>query len=135
MSLLDTIRSWMGEADLRGYTVGETLLPAVSTARTTPSGYSAAVPAPPQAPAGGDTPGKRGLPGSPVERSTAQALPDLTTIGAAGTPVLSGFITDLQEYNPQMRGRTALAVYEQMRRSDADVAAALAACKLPIRSA
>ena len=45
--------------------------------------------------------------------------PDTSVVGATGTPIFyEGF-----------------RVYEQMRRSDADVAAALAACKLPIRAA
>lgn len=41
----------------------------------------------------------------------------------------------MQEYLPELRGRTALPIYEKMRRSDADCAAIAAACKLPIRAA
>ena len=37
--------------------------------------------------------------------------------------------------HPRLEGREGFRIYEQMRRSDADVAAALAACKLPIRAA
>ena len=39
------------------------------------------------------------------------------------------------EYNPEMMGRNALSIYEQMRRGDAQVSATLAACKLPVQSA
>lgn len=60
---------------------------------------------------------------------------DLKLYGATGTPIISGFLTDMQEYNPNMQGRYALPTFEQMRRSDADVAATLTACKLPIRCA
>lgn len=60
---------------------------------------------------------------------------DRSIYGATGTPILSGFVTELGEYNAQLRGRAAIPVYEQMRRSDADVAALLAAIKLPIRAA
>lgn len=67
--------------------------------------------------------------------STEGGKPDTSIYGATGTPIISGFVTDLLEYNPDLRGRAALPVYEQMRRSDADVAALLAAIKLPIRSA
>jgi hypothetical protein len=55
--------------------------------------------------------------------------------GAVGTANFAGFITDLGEYNPILEGRSAFLIYEKMRRSDADVKAALLACKLPIRAA
>lgn len=84
-------------------------------------GRSAPIPQPPQAGQG--------------VRPRAANEPDTDVYGASGTPVISGFVTDLQEYNSEMRGRNALPVYEKMRRSDADVAALLLACKLPIRSA
>lgn len=61
--------------------------------------------------------------------------PDGRQFGASGTPIMSGFISDMQEYNPELRGRNAFPIYEQMRRTDADVAGLLLACKLPIRSA
>ena len=61
--------------------------------------------------------------------------PDTSVVGATGTPIFYGFVRDLGEYNPRLEGREGFRVYEQMRRSDADVAAALAACKLPIRAA
>jgi hypothetical protein len=55
--------------------------------------------------------------------------------GAVGTANFAGFIRDLGEYNPILEGRSGFLVYEKMRRSDADVRAALLACKLPIRAA
>jgi hypothetical protein len=58
-----------------------------------------------------------------------------STYGVSGTPITSGFLTDLGEYNPELMGRNAIHVYEQMRRGDAQVRATLAACKLPIQSA
>jgi hypothetical protein len=61
--------------------------------------------------------------------------PDTSSYGATGTPIVSGFVTDLQEYNATLRGRNAFMTYEKMRRSDADVAALLWCQKLPIRSA
>ena len=67
--------------------------------------------------------------------ANSAARADTSAYGATGTPIVSGFVTDLQEYNPILRGRPAFATYEQMRRSDADVAALLMAMKLPIRSA
>jgi hypothetical protein len=55
--------------------------------------------------------------------------------GAVGTANFAGFLRDLGEYNPTLEGRSAFLIYEKMRRSDADVKAALLACKLPIRAA
>lgn len=57
------------------------------------------------------------------------------TYGVSGTPITSGFLIDLGEYNPELMGRNAIPVYEKMRRGDAQVRATLAACKLPILSA
>lgn len=57
------------------------------------------------------------------------------TYGVSGTPITSGFLTDLGEYNPELMGRTAIPIYEKMRRSDAQVRATLMACKLPVLSA
>ncbi|HEX5481953.1 MAG TPA: hypothetical protein VFZ08_04935 [Terriglobia bacterium] len=57
------------------------------------------------------------------------------TYGVSGTPITGGFLVDLGEYNPELMGRNAIPVYEKMRRSDAQVRATLAACKLPILSA
>ncbi|HLW79067.1 MAG TPA: hypothetical protein VKU44_05645 [Terriglobia bacterium] len=58
-----------------------------------------------------------------------------STYGASGTPITSGFLLDLGEYNPELAGRNAIPTYEKMRRGDAQVRATLAACKLPIESA
>jgi len=60
---------------------------------------------------------------------------DTSLRGAVGTANFAGFIRDLGEYNPILEGRSAFLIYEKMRRSDADVKAALLACKLPIRAA
>jgi hypothetical protein len=66
---------------------------------------------------------------------TRHLAPDTFLRGAVGTANFAGFIRDLGEYNPILEGRSAFLVYEKMRRSDADVKAALLACKLPIRAA
>ena len=71
----------------------------------------------------GKTPGTRNL------------TPDTSLRGAVGTANFAGFILDLGEYNPILEGRSGFLIYEKMRRSDADVKAALLACKLPIRAA
>ena len=52
-----------------------------------------------------------------------------------GTSLFRGYVRDLGEYNAKLQPPAAFQVYEKMRRSDADVAAALLACKLPIRAA
>ena len=70
---------------------------------------------------------------APLERTTATA--ESLPLGLAGTPIFHGFLQDLGEYNSQMQGLTAIRTYEKMRRSDAQVAATLLACELPIRSA
>jgi hypothetical protein len=68
------------------------------------------------------------VPGYRGERATA-------TYGVPGTPITSGFLVDLGEYNPELMGVNAVRTYEQMRRGDAQVRATLAAVKLPIQSA
>ncbi len=73
---------------------------------------------------------------APGSVKIAVARGDLTgTFGVPGTPISGGFLQDLGEYNPEMMGRNALSIYEQMRRGDAQVSATLAACKLPVQSA
>ncbi len=62
-------------------------------------------------------------------------LPTSSTLGIPGTPIVSGFLEDLGEYNGELAGRNALPIYEKMRRGDAQVRATLAACKLPVLSA
>jgi hypothetical protein len=68
-----------------------------------------------------------------VAPSSASAR--LPQVGFAGTPLFGGFLKDLGEYNPQLEGLAAVRTYEKMRRSDAQVAATLFACELPIRAA
>lgn len=71
----------------------------------------------------------------PAAAPVAQAKPDLVEYGATGTPILGGFLRDAGEYNPTLEGLAAFRVYEQMRRSDGQVAATVMGMKLPIRSA
>jgi len=70
---------------------------------------------------------------APLERTSrgAETLPR----GLPGTPIFHGFLQDFGEYNSQLEGLTAIRTYEKMRRSDAQVAATLLACELPIRAA
>jgi hypothetical protein len=90
----------------------------------------------------GAMPGGGAVPEPQVETSRGgsrtaptSAQTDTFLRGAVGTANFAGFIRDLGEYNPILEGRSAFLVYEKMRRSDADVRAALMACKLPIRAA
>ena len=69
----------------------------------------------------------------PMERTAAAA--ESLPAGLPGTPIFHGFLEDFGEYNPQLEGLTAIRTYEKMRRSDAQVAATLLACELPIRAA
>lgn len=85
--------------------------------------------------------GAQGLafaPSSPVPPPTPPPgphLPTSSTLGIPGTPIVSGFLEDLGEYNGELAGRNAIPTYEKMRRGDAQVRATLAACKLPVLSA
>lgn len=54
-------------------------------------------------------------------------------IGDSGTPMLGGVISD--EYNSKLATTAGIAVYDEMRRSDGTVKAAVRVCELPIRSA
>src|SRR5437667_8527345 len=94
--------------------------------------YSASAPLQfaPVAPVPAPTPGDRPLAPGSVPRGEFEA-----TFGISGTPIPSGFLYDLGEYNPELAGRSALPTYEKMRRGDAQVRATLAACKLPVQSA
>ncbi len=77
-------------------------------------------------------------PSAPVPPPTpppGRHLPTAATLGIPGTPIVSGFLEDLGEYNGELAGRNALPIYEKMRRGDAQVRATLAACKLPVLSA
>src|SRR5579863_3670275 len=70
---------------------------------------------------------------TPIERTSAQA--ETVPQGLSGTPIFSGFLQDFGEYNSTLSGHAAINTYEMMRRSDAQVAATLLACELPIRAA
>jgi phage gp29-like protein len=71
-----------------------------------------------------------------VARAAARPdRPDATEYGASGTPIFGGFLRERGEYNPDLVGLSAVYTYEQMRRSDAQVAATLMAIKLPILGA
>lgn len=65
-----------------------------------------------------------------------QSKKKLTTkeIGSSGTSVSGGIIIG-EEYSAKLQGRSALSKYDEMRRNDATVNAALDAVKLPILSA
>jgi Protein of unknown function (DUF935) len=90
---------------------------------------------PPQAgPALGFAPGAN-APVPPPTPPPGRHLPTSSTLGIPGTPIVSGFLEDMGEYNGELAGRNALPVYEKMRRGDAQVRATLAACKLPVLSA
>ena len=56
-------------------------------------------------------------------------------MGLPGTPITSGFVRDLGEYNPKLEGINGIWTYQEMRRGDAQVAGTLRACKMPILSA
>jgi hypothetical protein len=56
-------------------------------------------------------------------------------MGLPGTPITSGFVRDLGEYNPKLEGVNGIWTYQEMRRGDGQVAGTLRACKLPILSA
>lgn len=64
-----------------------------------------------------------------------QAPGQTPEVGATGTPIFSGFLRELGEYNPNLTWPAAYMVYEQMRRGDAMVAATLMAPKVLIRGA
>jgi len=88
----------------------------------------------PQVPADGQV-GRSAGGGPSAHLPTSPSAVDTSLRGAVGTANFAGFIRDLGEYNPVLEGRSAFLIYEKMRRSDADVKAALLACKLPIRAA
>jgi hypothetical protein len=67
-----------------------------------------------------------------TERIRAGWVP---VMGLPGTPITSGFVKDLGEYNPKLEGINGIWTYQEMRRGDGQVAGTLRACKLPILSA
>lgn len=70
----------------------------------------------------------------PFGLSFKEKGPPLLELGAPGTVFFGGMVSE-EEYNPDLRGDKAIAVYEKMRRSDGQVKATLLACELPLRSA
>lgn len=68
--------------------------------------------------------------GSDKERSILQMIKE---VGTTGTKNFSGILLD--EYLPQLSFYNSATVYNQMRRSDATVAALLAAYVMPLRAA
>ncbi len=105
-------------------------------ARGTPSGFGNAGVTAPLRPAGAPVPGSLRIGAELKVGATGAARGDFNaTFGVSGTPITSGFLLDLGEYNAELMGRNAIPTYEKMRRSDAQVRATLAACKLPILSA
>jgi hypothetical protein len=67
-----------------------------------------------------------------TERIRAGWVP---VMGLPGTPITSGFVRDLGEYNPKLEGLNGIWTYQEMRRGDGQVAGTLRACKMPILSA
>ena len=57
----------------------------------------------------------------------------LNIIGASGTVISNGVISE--EYNPDLEGLDGMDMWEKMRKSDAQCAAVLLVCELPLRSA
>jgi len=53
-------------------------------------------------------------------------------LGASGTVISEGIISE--EYNSSLEGQSGAAIWEEMRKSDAQVAATLAVCELPLKS-
>jgi phage gp29-like protein len=100
-----------------------------------PSDWQAGPPQP-QTPAGteiGQVSQPWNVPPGGGDKGVPATAADMREIGATGTPIFSGFLRELGEYNPDLSWPTAYMVYERMRRSDAQVAATLWASKLPIR--
>jgi len=54
-------------------------------------------------------------------------------LGGTGTNFINGIVQE--EYLPELQGRSGIDIYDEMRRSDGTVRAALMAVKLPIRRA
>ena len=72
-------------------------------------------------------------PGS--QPSALQKGTESDSYGVSGTPITSAFLLDLGEYNPQLMGRTAVPVWEKMRRGDDMAWALLSVWRLPVMSA
>lgn len=71
--------------------------------------------------------GKAVHPDKPVEE------PDISEMGVTGVTTYGAFTLD--EYNPKLRGLNGMKVYDEMRRSDAQVRGSLRLVKTPITAA
>jgi phage gp29-like protein len=75
--------------------------------------------------------------GVEIRRAKEAAEPKTTkkglVIGDSGTRILDGIISE--EYNTKLNGATGIEVYDEMRKSDGAVRAAVQAVTLPIRAA
>ena len=86
-------------------------------------------------------PGLLGPAPSSLEQANQKTLPSRSLkdsfpradLGDSGVRMLHGIITE--EYNPQLQGIQGIRVYDEMRRSDGTVRAAVLVCTLPIRRA
>lgn len=65
-----------------------------------------------------------------AERKTKR--PEIGELGGTGTQIFAGMISE--EYNPDLKGRKAIVIYDKMRKSDARVKSSILACELPLRS-
>lgn len=77
---------------------------------------------------------ERNLKASPGAKPATLAGGSIVEQGATGTPNVGGYIIG-EEYNPKLEGKAGIAVYDEMRRSSAQVQASLAVVKVPILSA
>ena len=66
------------------------------------------------------------LPSNPLESSFPRVA-----LGDSGIRMLHGIIFD--DYNPQLQGVEGIRIYDEMRKSDGTIKAAIQACTLPIR--
>src|SRR5690348_10583413 len=79
-------------------------------------------------------PDPKGMSGAPTSKDE-QKPPTTKAVGSTGTQIFGGIIAQTQEYNEDFYWRAAIDVYEQMRRTDAQVAAILTMLYLPIERA
>lgn len=111
-----------------GFPLAPSVEPPVSSAGGPQPFLSPGVPAP--------IPPPPSVPRATIAEIQAKVAQGYTILfGASGTAIPSGFIQDLGEYDPQIRGWQAVRVYEKMRRGDGQVRGLLFAFELPIRSA
>lgn len=67
------------------------------------------------------------------QRATKLTEPDFREIGVSGSSGWNSFVKN--EYNPQLRGQLGLRIFDEMRKSDGQVAMSLILRKLPILAA